>query len=296
MKVLLTGGAGFIGGYVLDALANTGVDVRICDIREPVHARNRPIEVIRGDATNLEVLVRAVAGVDVVIHLIGVRDAQLAEADPDTSFRRNVLSLHNVLEACRLGGVRRVVFPSSAAVYGRTDKVPVSEEDHTRPTGIYAYHKWLCEELIRGYRATYGVHYTIFRVFNAWGPGNRNIIDHCIRAVKDGQPITVFGADQLRDFIFVGDVARAFALVVGNGVPEDRTINLGTGRGWTIRGVVRLVQNVFPGLGVTFAEKDGFIPYHSIADVTLARTLLDFFAESSEALFARVIKEMANDA
>lgn len=295
MKVLVTGGVGFIGSYVLEELLGAGLEVRVYDVQETIPTLTRSIDLISGDIEDRELLGKAFDGVDLVIHLVGARDTHMAEADPDKSFRLNVLSLHNVLEGCRVNGVRRIIFPSSAAVYGRTDKVPVSEEDPIRPTGIYAYHKWLCEELLRAYRVTYGVHYTIFRVFNALGARNRNIIDQCIRAAKEGRQITVFAGDQLRDFIFVGDVARAFRLVVLNNSLDDRTINLGSGRGWTIRGVVRLVQNVLPNLDVEFSEKDGFIPYHSVADVTLARTLLSFAAESSETLFEKVINEMADN-
>jgi UDP-glucose 4-epimerase len=276
-----------LGRYVVKELVADHVGLRVFDTEE---CQQENVESVVGDALDLGEVESAAEGIDVVIHLVGVRDAHVAEASPDLSFRLNVLSLHNVLEACRVRKVKRLLFPSSASVYGRTDTIPVSEEDPLRPTGIYAYHKWLCEELIRSYRATYGLNYVIFRLFNAYGPGNANILHRCIVASKQAEPITIFGADQLRDFVFIGDVARAFSLAVLSRQLENRTLNLGTGKGRTIRGIANVVAKEFPGLQAVFEEKPGFVPYHSVADVTLARTLLGFVPENSEELFRKAIR------
>ena len=288
-KVLVTGGCGFLGGYIVKELVAEGVEVCVFDVGE---CQEKSVKSIKGDALDLDKLKGAAEGVDVVIHLVGVRDAHVAEANPDLSFRMNVLSLHNVLEACRAAKVKRLLFPSSASVYGRTDTIPVSEEDAVRPTGIYAYHKWLCEGLIRSYRATYGLNFVIFRLFNAYGPGNANILHHCITAGKQGKSITLFGADQVRDFVYIGDVARVFRLSVLSPQLDNRSLNLGTGKGWTIRGVANLVEKEFPGLKLKFEEKAGFVPYHSVADITLASKLLDFVPENSEELIRKVIREI----
>jgi len=296
MKVLVTGGCGFIGRYLVEELADAGLDVRIYDALNDQESLTKKAEFIHGDIFDLHMFRQAFRNIDYVIHLVGVRDAHIAEADPDKSFRLNVLSLHNVLEACRINGIKRVLFPSSASVYGRTDKIPVSEEDPVHPTGIYAYHKWLCEELVRAYRSTYGLQYIIFRLFNAYGKGNKNIIHHCISAFKEREHLTVFGADQFRDFVFIGDVARAFRLAIVNDGVESRTINIGAGKAWTIRSIVQQIQKILPGLEVRFEDKEGFVPFHSVADCTLARTLLGFDATNSESFFEKVVREMANGA
>lgn len=296
MKVLVTGGGGFVGAYIVEDLLRADVGTRVYDICQGETGAFSPhLEYIHGDIFDLECLHRAFQGIDCVIHLVGVGDAHLAESDPGRSFRLNVLSLLNVLEACRIHQTRRLLFPSSAAVYGRTEKIPVSEHAPIRPTGAYGRQKWLCEQLIRAYGHAFGVRYTILRLFNAFGKGNKNILHHCVRAAKEGRPIEVFGIDQLRDFIFIGDVARAFRLAALSHRLDDQTINVGTGRGWKIRSVVEIVQRLFPHLEVRFVEKEDFLPYDSVADGTRMRSLLGFTAGVCEASFEQAIREIARD-
>ena len=288
MKVVVTGGSGFIGQYVVSELAKSGLEVVVFDKN---YIECQGINFICGDIFDFESLIAAARGAEVLIHLVGLPDAREAQRNPSESFQLNLASLQNSLEACRICQIPRLIYPSTAAVYGQTQTVPISEEDPPRPTGIYAYHKWLGEELVRAYHAVYGINYTILRLFNVYGRGNKGILQLCIDAAKKGEPITVFGADQKRDFIYAGDVAKAFKAAILSDALRNKTINIGSGKGRTIRHVVEMMKELLPNLKVVYKEIPEMTPYDSVADITLARNLLDFEPHTEDEFFKKVVKE-----
>src|SRR5439155_664675 len=127
---------------------------------------------------------------------------------------------------------------------------------------------------LRAYRQNYGIGYVILRLFNVLGTGNRGVIDSYVQAAVTGKSIHGFGRDQLRDFVDAGDVAEAFRLAATQSDVVDKIINIGSGQGIRISELAAMIAKAVPGTQIEFEEKPDFIPYHAVADVTLARKLL----------------------
>ena len=268
MKVLITGGAGFIGQHIKSRLHKAQCEVEIYDISD------------KKSVFNFHGLKKAVEYNDKIIHLVGFPDANKAQTDPMQSFYLNVRALQYVLEACRTYGNKRIVFPSSASVYGVTQTTPVSETHQLNLSSIYSWHKHICEEMIEAYHYNYGIEYTILRLFNVYGKGNKGVINTFIQKAKQGKPIKVFGADQTRDFVYASDVADAFyASSLCKGA-VNKIINIGSGEGTTIRELLEWINEIYP-CKVTY-DPSPLIEYDSIADISLAKALLGYWVKMSK--------------
>lgn len=285
-RILIIGGSGFIGQHLARRFIEGEQDVYIYDIQEP----SMSVETIIGDIFDTGKLKTAVEKSDVIIHLVGRADAGVAQKEPAQSFKLNVESTHSVLEACRLFGGKTLIFPSSAAVYGITEELPIKESLPLKPTNIYSWHKYLCERLIRAYHDNFGLNFVILRLFNVYGEGNQGVINLFIEKAKKGELIESFGPYQYRDFVYTGDVAEAIYRAVTYEKATNKVINIGSGQGVQIRGILDLVCEIFPK-AKWVEKKAGFTMYDSIADVTLAKILLDFKPHTSTDFMKKIIME-----
>lgn len=286
-KILITGGSGFVGQSLAKNFVKEGQDVCILDVNSLSAGYGNFIEC---DVFNIEKLRRAVKEHDIIIHLVGLADAGIAQKDPEKSFRLNVVSLQNLLEVCRSYGNKKVIFPSSAAVYGMPEILPIKENFQPSPTNIYSWHKYMCEQLIKAYHDNFGLEYVILRLFNVYGKGNKGVINMFLKLGARGEPIISFGPYQYRDFVYAGDVAQAFYKSAIYEKANNRIINIGTGRGTQIKEILDLVCDSYPGTKWIYEKKE-FDTYDSIADVTLAKILLDFKPHASKEFMKKVIKE-----
>jgi UDP-glucose 4-epimerase len=225
--------------------------------------------------------------------MVGMKDAGQSQKDPMGSFRLNVESLAIILEAMRAKGVKRIIFPSSAAVYGNVDTLPIPEFISPRPTNIYSWHKLMCEQQLQAYHNNYGIDYLVFRLFNVYGHGSVNVLSSFLAGAKRDKAIRGFGGMQYRDFIHIDDVVSA--LIKGASLAHgwNKPINIGSGQGVTIKEVAKMAAEMFPGTMVDFQEKDDFIPYHLIADISVARELLGYQPVSNREKLLETMKEMA---
>lgn len=227
MKVLVTGGAGFIGSHVVDKLIARKYEVLVIDnlstgIRENVNpaARFLKLDIAEDDLGGLFAAERF----DHVIHLAAQTAVPKSVDDPVYDCRLNIMATVNMLEACRKTGVKRVVFASSAAVYGNVAAIPVPETAALRPTSFYGLSKAAVEEYLRLYAALHGVDYVALRYANVYGErqgdaGEGGVVSIFARKVAGGGAVDIFGdGGQTRDFVYVGDVAEAncAALVTPN--------------------------------------------------------------------------------
>jgi len=289
-RVLIMGGSGFIGGHLIRKFSEKGTKATVFDVQPPRSPLPKGISFVKGDVFDAKALEEPIRECDAVVHLIGLADSGVAQKDPMKSFRLNVLSLQNVLEACRVGGGKKVIFPSSAAIYGITEDLPIRESYPPGPTNVYSWHKLMCEEMIRAYQKNYGISYVTLRLFNVYGKGNEGVIGVFIDKARRNEEIESFGPFQYRDFIYGADVAEAMYRAVVYDKAVNRTMNIGSGRGVQIREILDMILTLFPK--ARWREvKTSFTMYDSIADITLARILLDFEPHTSREFFAKVIKE-----
>jgi len=287
-KVLITGGAGFIGQSIAKKFKEAGCTPCLYDIGTPSSKLGNHV---KGDIFDFDLLKDVVDKHDIIIHLVGLADAGVAQKDPMKSFKLNIESLNNVLEACRITRNRKkLIFPSSAGVYGQPEILPIRENFEAKPMGIYSWHKYICEKMIRGYHENYGLEYVILRLFNVYGRGNKGVIDVFLKMAKRGETIKSFGPYQYRDFIYANDVAEAFFKSAMYEKANNRIINIGSGKGVQIKDILDLACEMYPN-AKWVQERKEFPMYDSIADITLASILLDFKPHASMEFMKKVVRE-----
>lgn len=254
-RILITGGLGYVGGRVTQYLRTTFPDwnLRLLTTRGPdrTPSWSAGLELVHGDVRDPDTLVRAVEGVDAVVHLAGANELV---TDPTLSVEINGLATGRLLEAGVRAGVRRFLYFSTFHVYGRTRAALVTEETATRPLTPYAFSHRLAEDYVNWYRETSGLEGVNLRLSNGFGyPMNPeacrwNLVvnDLCRRAVQD-QRLVVRTPHQSRNFITIQDVARAVGHLLA--VPAERlgdgTFNLGGEFNWTIGELARRVADEY---------------------------------------------------
>lgn len=266
MKVLVTGGAGYIGGTVAQLLLEQGNEVTIYDNlchghRSMVPANAEFIEGDIADRSKLEALFSE-GSFDGVMHFAALIEAGESMKKPETYFRNNSASTLSLLEAMLASGVNRLVFSSTAAVYGEPETIPILETAPLRPTNAYGESKLLVEQMLAWFNRIHGFRYASLRYFNVAGAiegrGEAHEPEsHLIPLVLDvalgrRKSIKIFGEDYptpdgtcIRDYIHVQDLARAHLLAFEGLATRDKLIcNIGNGRGFTVREVIESARRI----------------------------------------------------
>ena len=265
MKILVTGGAGYIGGTVAQMLLDQGHNVVIYDNlchghRSMVPARAEFVEGELADRPGLERLLRA--GIDGVMHFAALIEAGESMKHPEIYFRNNTASTLTLLEAMLATGVNRLVFSSTAAVYGEPESAPIREDAALKPTNAYGESKLLVERMLEWLNRSHGFRYASLRYFNVAGaiegrgeahePESHLIPLILDVALRRRQSIKIYGQDYptkdgtcVRDYIHVQDLAHAHLLAFNALQNQDRLIyNLGNGVGFTVREVIDSARRV----------------------------------------------------
>lgn len=251
MKILVTGGAGFIGSHIVDQLIDNHDQVVIVDNlstgkEEHVNPEAEFYRINLTDHALSNVLLKERP--EVVIHQAAQTQVQQSIKDPLLDANSNIMGTINLLEACRLSGVKKVIFASSAAVYGNPKHLPINEEHPIRPLSGYGIGKFTAEQYLRIYHNLYGIEYTILRYANVYGlrqdaKGEGGVISIFMNQLAHQQPIMIFGdGEQTRDYIYVEDVARANIAAIHRGSGE--IVNIGTGVSTSINELVDLLVEV----------------------------------------------------
>ncbi len=259
---LVTGGAGYIGAHVVRALQHAGCGVVVLDDLSTGRAERVGVPLVRGEAGDGP-LVREVLDrfhVRGVIHLAAEKEVADSVRRPVHYYRRNLGGLVEVLDAVAAAGVERLVYSSSAAVYGAAEGPLVSEDAATVPINPYGETKLAGEWLIRAQAAATGLRFAALRYFNVAGAGapelgdlgESNLIPLVLRAIEDGAPPRIFGDDYptpdgtcVRDYVHVQDLARAHVEVISLlDAPGGQVLNVGTGAGHSVRAVVDVAAQV----------------------------------------------------
>lgn len=220
MHVLVTGGAGFIGSHSVEALLASGARVTVLDnlsTGKPANLPEHPdLQLIVGDIRDSAAVDQAMHGITHVLHLAAQVSVPASVADPIGSSQHNIVGFLNVLDGARRAGVRRMVYASSAAVYGAPEKLPLDESSRVAPLSPYGLEKSINDQYAAMYRALYQISSLGMRYFNVYGPRQdpkspyAGVISRFASAIEQGDTLCVFGdGGQTRDFIFVKDVAQA---------------------------------------------------------------------------------------
>ena len=248
MRVLVTGGAGFIGGHTAGGLVRLGHQVTVLDNLSTGHRENVPAGcvLVEGDVRDHALVGRCVQGQDAVIHLAAFLSVLDSFSRATECFEVNVHGTLNVVEAVAAGGKGRVVFASSSAVYPEEPDIPKAETMCPEPASPYAVSKLEGEHLLEWYHTRRGVEYVAFRYFNVYGPRQSADSDYAavipkfIERSLRNETLTIYGdGRQTRDFVYVADVVEANALAAlgsGSGV-----YNVGTGTAITILSLAEVI-------------------------------------------------------
>lgn len=228
MKVLITGGNGFIGSHLTEALLNRKIQVSILDTVSNKNTRSLNCKKIKGDIREYSLCLKAIRNVDVVVHLAAVSRVEWCQRDPFECLGVNVIGTLNVLEAIRKSNPKAIlVLGSSREVYGEPSFIPVSEDDPKNPISIYGVSKLASEKLVLSYRHVYGLRYVILRFSNVYGSPRdlpERVIPKFMQLALLGKPLRVFGGEQKLDFTFIDDIIEGIILVIEKAVNENKSV------------------------------------------------------------------------
>lgn len=289
MRVLVTGGGGFIGSHLAARLVGLGHDVRVLDNfatgrRSNITAIGGEVELVEGDIQSYERAHKAVRGCEIVFHQAALPSVPRSIQDPLTSNATNVIGTLNILLAARDENVRRVICASSSSVYGANPTLPKQEDMATLPISPYATAKLAGEGYCRSFGVGYGLETVALRYFNVFGarqdPTSQYaaVIPNFITALLRGDPVTIFGdGEQSRDFTHVDNVVESNLLAIDAPDVSGKVFNVACGRMVTLNELAAALQELIGGNSKVRYEPErlGEVK-HSLADIALARAKLGY--------------------
>ncbi len=289
--ILVTGGAGFIGSHTVDRLVAGGASVTVLDDFSSGREANLvgaqttgQVRLMRGDVRRQKDVAQAMKGCTAVVHLAAISSVSASVEDPALVMDINTVGTAHVLKEAQRAGVPRVVFASSAAVYGDPDALPIAEQAALRPLSPYAASKVAGEMLCRAAAATGGQTSVALRFFNVYGPRQDPKSPYCgvITAfagrLQAHEPLVVHGqGDQVRDFVHVSDVARAVGLALKTPLEGFASLNIGSGQGVTVKELAERMAALGEGPpGVVQGPPRAGDVKASLADISRAAQQLGF--------------------
>lgn len=243
MKILITGGAGFIGSHLCERYSKEGHTVLCLDnfmsgnlthIRHLLDYRN--FKLVKGDIRDFDLLEKIMRDVDVVLHLAAQIHVDRSYIEPKLTYDVNVMGTQNVLEVARMYDAKKVIHASTSEVYGSALYVPIDEKHPLNAPHPYGASKIAADRMCYAYIQTYGMDISIVRLFNVFGPRQRDVgyggvISIFTRRVLSNVPPIIYGdGTQTRDYTYIKDAVRAYDLVLNHNEPITEPINFGTGK------------------------------------------------------------------
>ncbi|QNH77545.1 NAD-dependent epimerase/dehydratase family protein [Pseudomonas protegens] len=256
-RILVTGGAGFIGSHLVDALLAKGYAVHVLDDLSTGKTSNLPmthhgLQLTVGDVADATLLATAMQGCDAVVHLAAVASVQASVEDPVRTHQSNFIGTLRVCEAMVAAGIRRVVFASSAAVYGNNGEgTAIDEQTPKSPLTPYASDKLASEYYLDFYRRQHGLEPVILRFFNIFGPRQdpsspySGVISIFSERARSQRPITLFGdGGQTRDFVYVADLVKILVQGLEQPAPAIDATNVGLGGVTSLNDLIATLQQI----------------------------------------------------
>jgi nucleoside-diphosphate-sugar epimerase len=292
-RSLVTGVAGFIGSHLVDRLIGLGNDVVVLDnlsdgtlsnLRQSIDSPK--LDFIKGDVLDDSSVERAVDRVDTIFHEAAIASVSRGLEDPKLLEQVNVEGTRNLLKWAAKAHVKRLVFASSAAVYGFAERLPVSEKQDVKPVSLYGQTKLAAEELCLKSQGNSGVSTIVLRYFNVYGPrmslrSDGGVVGKFVESILAGEKPVIYGdGNQTRDFVNVKDVVELNLRAMSYD-GSDRVFNVGSGKSVTINALLGLVFSLTTGLPVSpnhLTSRKQEIA-ESLADISLAARLLGYSPE-----------------
>jgi nucleoside-diphosphate-sugar epimerase len=286
---LVTGGAGFIGSHICEALVKRGERVRVLDNlltgkRANLAHLEEEIEFIEADLRDYEATRRAVEGVSFVFHQAAVPSVPRSVVEPRLNHEANVDGTFNVLMAAREAGVRRVIYAASSSAYGDTPVLPKTESMLPNPLSPYAAAKLFGEYYCQVFTRVYGLETVALRYFNVFGPRQdpsspySGVISKFVTALLSGEAPVIYGdGEQSRDFTYIDNVVDANLRAAEAREASGEVINVATGERITLNQLLAELQKIIgANLRPRYAERRAGDVRHSLADISRARQLLGY--------------------
>ena len=298
-KILVTGGAGFIGSHIVDKLMEKGFEVTVLDNLDSGHIENieshqgkENFHFIKGDIRDLDLIKKTLKDVDVVFHEAALASVTLSVQNPMLSNDINVTGTLNLLKASSDLGVKRFIYASSAAVYGDT-KTPEKREDMmTNPKSPYGISKLAAENYVKIFHKLYGLETVSLRYFNVYGPRQRFDLQCAYggvitiftnRLLRDMPPVIFGDGEQTRDFVYIGDVVEANMLALNRKKAAGEAFNIGTGLSVSVNQIAKILKDIMNKHKLTNVHADPRPAEgrHGYANISKAEKILGFHPKVS---------------
>ncbi|MEK7570677.1 MAG: UDP-glucose 4-epimerase GalE [Patescibacteria group bacterium] len=307
MNILVTGGAGYIGSFMVKRLIDDGHTVIVADSLERGQEKDIHKKAIvkvgdLADKTYRDSLFKETA-IEAIIHFAGYISVGESMESPYKYFHNNVAATLDLIEDAHRAGVNKIIFSSSAAVYGNPTQIPIPEDHQKQPTSVYGESKLMVEDMLRWYGVTKGLNSVSLRYFNACGAAldgsmgeahepETHIIPRAIQSLLEGKPFTIFGEDYktpdgtcVRDYIHVLDLVEAHVVALKKLESTEGALayNVGTGKGYSNKEIVAMIEQVSgQKVSVTFGSRRAGDPDELVADVSKIKNELGFEAKHSD--------------
>ncbi|ELY95679.1 NAD-dependent epimerase/dehydratase [Natrialba hulunbeirensis JCM 10989] len=297
MDILVTGGAGFIGGHLAESFAAAGHDVTVLDNYEPYYDlgikdhnveaveaaatdSDGSCEIVDGSVTDADLLTSLTKQTDIIYHQAAQAGVRKSVEEPDKVNEFNVTGTVNVLEAARTNDVDRVVYASSSSVYGKPEYLPYDEAHPNEPVSPYGVSKLSAEHYMRVYNEVYGLPTVSLRYFTVYGPRMRpnmaisNFVSRCMR----GDPPVIYGdGEQTRDFTYIADVIDANHRLLTDDSADGELMNIGSTDNIDIETLAEVVRDeIDPDLPVEYTDARDGDAEHTHADISKANELIGY--------------------
>lgn len=284
-KILITGGAGFVGSHLVSSLAEKDYEIIIFDNLSVGTLDRIPqkenITFYKGDITDKNALLDAGKNVDVIVHLAAIVSVSVCENNPDLCSRNNIAGTQNIFEVAKELQIKKVIYASSAAVYGNLNSSSITETDEVHPISQYGISKLENEKTAEKYEDT--ISSIGLRFFNIYGPGLNmanaypSVLIAFFQKIKQNEALTIFGdGKQTRDFIHVTDIAQAIIRSIEAETSGSHVYNVGTGTETSIIDLAEKIKSFIPETEISFQPKRDFDIEQSCADISKIKKELNF--------------------
>lgn len=289
-KVLITGGAGFVGTHLTKKLIDEGFEVIVFDNLSFGKKENIPnsekVSFIKGDVKNKEDLLHAFQEVDIVVHLAAIVSVISCEEHPEVCHENNIVGTRNVFEIAKELHIKKIIYASSAAVYGNLDSSCIKEDDEVCPISKYGISKFENEKIAEEF--SNDINSVGLRFFNIYGPGLSmenaypSVLVSFFKKIKNNEPLTVFGdGTQTRDFVHVFDISKAIIQAIKIDTTGSNLYNVGTNIETPIITIAEHIQKIKPEVKISFEPIRSFDIKKSCCDITKIKSELHFVPEHS---------------